>query len=52
MSDVTDSESLHQVRVITNNSDNSSKQTDELPEHLTGLLTRSKGNLSESEEVQ
>ena len=46
MSDVTDSESLHQVRVITNNSDNLSKQTDELPEHLTGLFTRSRGNLS------
>ena len=38
--------------MITNNSDNPSKQTDELPEHLTGLFTRSKGNLSESEQVQ
>ena len=52
MSGVTDSESLHQVRVITNNSDNPSEQTDELPEHLTGLFTHSKGNLSESEQVQ
>ena len=38
--------------MITNNSDNPSEQTDELPEHLTGLFTHSKGNLSESEQVQ
>ena len=51
MSGVADSESLHQVKVITS-SGNPSKQADELPEHLTGLFTRSKGNLSESEQVQ